>query len=54
VEKIDVVGGDASVTLDAGEKLVAKLTAGAVERLGLRPGSHLHVLIKAQALRRIA
>jgi molybdate transport system ATP-binding protein len=54
VEKIDVVEGDASLTLDAGEKLVAKLTAGAVERLGLRPGSHVHVLIKAQALRRIA
>jgi molybdate transport system ATP-binding protein len=54
VEQIDVVEGDASVTLDAGEKLVAKLTAGAVERLGLRPGSHVHVLIKAQALRRIA
>jgi molybdate transport system ATP-binding protein len=54
VEQIDVAGGDASVTLDAGEKLVAKLTAGAVERLGLHPDSHVHVLIKAQALRRIA
>ena len=42
------------MTLDAGERLVAKLTVGAVERLGLRPGSQVHALIKAQALRRIA
>ncbi len=54
VERIDVAEGDASVTLDAGERLVAKLTVGAVERLALRPGSHVHALIKAQALRRIA
>jgi molybdate transport system ATP-binding protein len=54
VEGIDLAQGDASVTLDAGERLVARLTAGAVERLGLRPGSRVHALIKAQTLRRIA
>ncbi|HEY8152710.1 MAG TPA: ATP-binding cassette domain-containing protein [Myxococcota bacterium] len=54
VDKIELAQGDASVTLDAGERLVARLTAGAVERLGLRPGSQVHALIKAQALRRIA
>jgi molybdate transport system ATP-binding protein len=54
VERIEIAGGGASVTLDAGERLVAKLTVGAVERLGLLPGSHVHALIKAQALRRIA
>jgi molybdate transport system ATP-binding protein len=54
VEQIDLAGGDASVTLDAGEKLVARITTGAAERLALRPGSEVHALIKAQALRRIA
>ena len=41
VERIEIAGGDASVTLDAGEPLVAKLTTGAVERLALRPGSQV-------------
>jgi len=54
VERIEIESGDARVTLDAGERLVARLTTGAVERLGLRPGSQVHALIKAQALRRIA
>ena len=54
VERIEVAGGDAQVTLDAGEPLVAKLTAGAVERLALSPGSRVYALIKAQTLRRIA
>ena len=54
VEHIEITGGDALVTLAAGEPLVAKLTAGAVERLGLRPGSQVFALIKAQTLRRIA
>jgi molybdate transport system ATP-binding protein len=54
VEMVDLAQGDASVTLDAGERLVARLTAGAVERLALRPGNQVYALIKAQALRRIA
>ena len=54
VERIEIVQGDATVTLDAGERLVARLTAGAVERLALHPGSQVHALIKAQTLRRIA
>jgi molybdate transport system ATP-binding protein len=54
VERIELTGGDALVTLDAGEPLVAKLTTGAVERLALRPGSQVYALIKAQTLRRIA
>jgi len=54
VEHIEIAGGDAQVTLDAGERLVAKLTAGAIERLALHPGSQVYALIKAQTLRRIA
>ena len=50
-------GGDAFVHLDTSpghERLVAKLTAGAVAKLALVPGSRVHALVKAQALRRIA
>jgi molybdate transport system ATP-binding protein len=54
VTSIDLAGGDASVTLEARERLVARLTLGAVNRLGLRAGSQVYALIKAQALRRIA
>ena len=54
VESVEITGGDALVTLAAGEPLVAKLTAGAVARLGLAPGSPVYALIKAQTLRRIA
>jgi molybdate transport system ATP-binding protein len=53
VTRVDVEGGDALVTLDAGEPLVAKLTVGAVERMRLGPGSAVHAVIKAQALKRI-
>jgi molybdopterin-binding protein len=54
VASIDLAGGDATVTLEARERLVAKLTLGAVNRLGLRAGSQVYALIKAQTLRRIA
>ena len=54
VERIETTDGDALVTLAAGEPIVAKLTSGAVARLGLREGSPVYALIKAQALRRIA
>jgi molybdate transport system ATP-binding protein len=39
--------------VDAGDPLVAKLTPGAVERLGLAPGKPVYVIIKAHALRRL-
>jgi molybdate transport system ATP-binding protein len=54
VASIDLAGGDATVTLEARERLVARLTLGAVNRLGLRAGSQVYALIKAQTLRRIA
>ncbi len=46
--------GDALVHLDAGERWVAKLTPTAVAKLSLRPGVPVQVLIKAQAIRRLA
>ena len=42
------------VRVDAGDELVAKLTAGAVRELALGPGTPVHVVIKAQAIRRLA
>jgi molybdate transport system ATP-binding protein len=54
VERVELSEGSALVTLDAGERLVARLTAGAVERLALVAGSGVQAVIKAQALRRIA
>ncbi|HEY5657525.1 MAG TPA: molybdenum ABC transporter ATP-binding protein [Myxococcota bacterium] len=41
------------VHLDAGERLVAKITAAAAEALALAPGAAVHLVIKAQALRRV-
>jgi len=41
------------VHLDAGERLVAKLTPGAARRLRLGPGREVFAVIKAHALRRI-
>ncbi len=46
--------GGCLVHLDAGEPLVAKVTRGAVEKLGLRAGARVYVVIKAQAIRRLA
>ncbi len=46
--------GSCFVRLDAGEPLVAKVTSGAAEKLELRPGARVYVVIKAQALRRLA
>jgi molybdate transport system ATP-binding protein len=50
--------GAALVHLDAGpdarERLVAKLTPAAAEELALHPGTRAHVVIKAQAIRRLA
>ena len=42
------------VHLNAGEPLVAKVTRGAAEKLGLRAGSRIYAVIKAQAVRRLA
>jgi molybdopterin-binding protein len=42
------------VHVDAREDLVAKLTAGAARELGLAAGTAVHLVIKAQALRRLA
>jgi molybdate transport system ATP-binding protein len=57
VARCEPAGGDAFVhleTLPGGEPLVAKLTAGAAQHLGLAPGSRVFALVKAQALRRLA
>ncbi|MBW2289161.1 MAG: molybdenum ABC transporter ATP-binding protein [Deltaproteobacteria bacterium] len=45
--------GDVYVSLDAGEKLVAKVTAAAAAQLALAPGSTVYAIVKAQALRRL-
>jgi molybdate transport system ATP-binding protein len=57
VVRCEPAAGDAFVHLaagPAGEPLVAKLTEGAVRKLGLAPGSRVHALVKSQALRRLA
>ena len=54
VRAVEEREGDALVHLDAGERWVAKLTGAAVAKLGIRPGARLRVLIKAQAIRRLA
>jgi len=36
-----------------GERLVAKLTIGAVEELGLLRGGEVYLIIKSQAIRRV-
>jgi molybdate transport system ATP-binding protein len=41
------------VHLDAGEALVARVTRGAVRALDLAPGREVHVVLKAQAIRRL-
>jgi molybdate transport system ATP-binding protein len=40
--------------LDAGDALVAKVTTEAARALALAPGTRIHVVVKAQALRRLA
>ena len=45
---------DVLVHLDAGEALVARITPGAARALGLAPGCEVHVVVKAQAIRRLA
>jgi len=47
-------GGNTLVHLDAGVRLVARITSAAAERLALSPGAPVYAVIKAQALRRVA
>lgn len=54
VERCEIEGGDALVHVDAGDRLVAKVTPGAVDQLELLPGDRIYAVIKAQALRRLA
>jgi molybdate transport system ATP-binding protein len=57
VTECEPAGGDAFVHLAVGpgaERLVAKLTAAAAEKLALGPGVRVYALVKSQALRRIA
>ena len=42
------------IRLDVGGELVAKVTAAAASALALEPGTHVHAVVKAQALRRLA
>jgi molybdate transport system ATP-binding protein len=46
-------GAGVLVHLDAGERLVAKITTAAADALALGPGVAVHLVIKAQALRRV-
>jgi molybdopterin-binding protein len=46
--------GDVLVRLHAGEPLVAKVTPGAARALSLVEGGDVHVIVKAQAIRRLA
>ena len=46
--------GDVLVRLHAGEPLVAKVTPGAARALSLVEGGEVHVIVKAQAIRRLA
>ena len=50
---LQVGAAELAVHLDAGEPLVAKLTPAACEALELAEGTAVHVVIKAQALRRL-
>jgi molybdate transport system ATP-binding protein len=54
VTRCEAVADGVLVHVDAGDPLVAKLTAGAARDLGLAAGAHVHLVIKAQALRRLA
>jgi molybdate transport system ATP-binding protein len=54
VTRCETDGGSTLVHLDAGDTLVAKVTPAAADALDLTPGTEVHLLIKAQALRRLA
>ena len=54
LDRTEIADGDTLVHLDAGDRLVAKVTPAAVAALGLRAGARVHVVVKAQAIRRVA
>jgi molybdate transport system ATP-binding protein len=54
VSRCEASGADVLVHLDAGDPLVAKITATAAASLGLHPGARVFALVKAQAIRRLA
>ena len=59
VTECELVGTDAFVHLqagpaEAGERVVARVTASAASALDLRAGREVHAVIKAWALRRLA
>ena len=54
VTDLEATDSGVFVHLDAGDALVAKLTAGAVRALSLEPGATVHGVVKSQALRRLA
>jgi molybdate transport system ATP-binding protein len=54
VARLEVRDGDVLVHLDAGEALVARITGGAAHALGLEAGAPVRVVVKAQAIRRLA
>jgi molybdate transport system ATP-binding protein len=54
VRRVEPADDGVIVRLDAGDELIAKLTASAATELGLVPGMRVHLVIKAQAIRRLA
>jgi molybdate transport system ATP-binding protein len=54
VTRCEARDSEVLVYLDAGEPLVAKLTAGAVQRLALEPGQVVFAIVKAHALKRLS
>jgi molybdate transport system ATP-binding protein len=53
VVRLEVGDDDVLVHLDAGEALVARITRDAARALELAPGQEVHVVLKAQAIRRL-
>jgi molybdate transport system ATP-binding protein len=53
ISRVERESGDALIHIDAGERIVAKLTPSAADRLGLDTGKHVYVIIKAHALRHV-
>jgi len=54
VRGCEVEGADVLVLVDAGDRLVARLTSGAATSLRLAAGDEVHLVVKAHALQRIA
>jgi len=49
IRKIDVLDGQALLTVFAGEEFFVRLTAAAVSKLGLRQGSHVFLIMKTRS-----